>query len=168
MPPLKSLPRQMVTPVTTIVFAVSSVTGLMLFLHWNGTMVKTAHEWLGLVFAGAGLWHLGRNWKAFAGYLRRPASQWALGASLAVTLAVIALTGTTSSSGGPGAVFRALSAAPLAQAAPALGLSPDQALMRLAAARIEAAPEDKLSDIAGRAGVSPMEVAALLVASPAR
>lgn len=79
--------RDLVTPVTAVLFLVSTITGIMLLLHWQGRFVHTAHEWLSVAFSAVAIWHLIRNWHAFLGYLRRPASLAAIGAAVAVSIA---------------------------------------------------------------------------------
>lgn len=85
--------RDLVTPVTAVLFLVSTITGIMLLLHWQGRFVHTAHEWLSVVFSALAIWHLVRNWHAFLTYLRRPASLAAIGvaivASIIFTLATV-------------------------------------------------------------------------------
>src|SRR4051812_47741740 len=62
--------RDVVTPVTIVAFVVSTVTGVMLLLHWNVGLVRFSHEWLSVVFSAVAVWHLARNWKSFTAYLR--------------------------------------------------------------------------------------------------
>ena len=154
-------PRNVVTPVTIVTFVVSTVTGVMLLLHWNAGLVRFSHEWLSIVFSAIALWHLARNWRAFTGYLKRNAALAAFAVALVVSVVFTAMTGTTSNVS-PGAVFRALSSAPLEAAAPALGRTPDEAIAALKAANIEASGHETLNEIGARTGIGGAGVATLL------
>lgn len=165
----RALIRDVVTPVTIVTFVVSTVTGVMLLLHWNAGLVRFSHEWLSVVFSAVGIWHLARNWRAFTAYLKRNAALAAFVVSLVLSVVFTGMTGTGGgSNGGPGVVFRALSTATLDKAAPVFGLAPEQAVAVLKAANIEAGAGETLSAIGTRAGVGAVGVASILAAKPAR
>ena len=165
----KIMTRDVVTPVTIVTFVVSTVTGVMLLLHWNAGLVRFSHEWLSVVFSAIALWHLVKNWRAFMGYLKRHAAQAAFVTSIVVSVVFTGMTGTTGGgSVNPGAVFGALSAARLEAAAPALGMTQETALEVLKAANIEAAPGETLTAIGQRAGKNGAAVASLLAAQRPR
>lgn len=159
--------RDVVTPVTIITFVVSTVTGIMLLLHWNAGLVRFSHEWLSVVFSAVALWHLARNWRSFLGYLRRNAALAVFATALAVSVVFTGMTGSTSNAN-PGAVFRALSAASLENAAPAFGLTTEGAAALLKAANIEAAGGDTLDRIGSRSGLGSAGVATLLATKATR
>lgn len=158
--------RDVVTPVTVVTFVVSTVTGIMLLLHWNAGLVRFSHEWLSVVFSAVALWHLARNWRSFLGYLRRNPALAVFAMALAVSVLFTGMTGSTSNAN-PGAVFRALSAASLENAAPAFGLNAEGAVALLKSAGIEAAGSETLDQIGSRSGLGSAGVATLL-ASKAR
>jgi hypothetical protein len=160
---LKSITRNIVTPVTIVTFVVSTVTGIMLLGHWNAGLVRFSHEWLSVVFSAVGLWHLAKNWNAFVGYLKRNAAIAAFAVSLLASLVVTGMTGSTSSVN-PGAVFGALSRASLEAAAPAFGLTPVEAVGKLNAANIDAVGGETLAAIGARSGVGAAGVASILAA----
>ena len=169
MPISKTMTRDVVPPVTIVTFVVSTVTGIMLLLHWNAGLVRFSHEWLSVVFSAIALWHLVKNWRAFMGYLKRHAAQAAFVTSIVVSVVFTGMTGTTGGGGAnPGAVFGALSAARLEAAAPALGMTPDKAVEVLKAANIEAAPDETLTAIGERAGRTGASVASMLAAQRPR
>ncbi|WP_413204873.1 DUF4405 domain-containing protein [Rhodospirillum sp. A1_3_36] len=120
------LKRDVVTPVTAIVFLAIGVTGIMLFFHTGEAWVKEGHEWLGLVFVAAAVWHLFRHWRGFSGYFRRSLPQVALVLSLIVSAGVITLTARDGGDGGfsPRALITAMETAPLTETAAVLGLPP--------------------------------------------
>lgn len=163
---LRSLERNVVTPATAGLFLVSAVTGAMLFLHWQSGMVRDAHEWLGIAFVVVAGWHVARNWRAFMHYLRRCKARLAIVATLAISLAFIALTGsTTAGGGGPSAVLQALSEAPLQVAAPVFRMTPEVAMERLRLAGFETVSvEATLAAIGETAGHRAKDVIEVLVA----
>lgn len=160
-PNIKISTRDIVTPVTIVTFAVSTVTGVMLLLHWNAGLVRFSHEWLSIVFSAIALWHLARNWKSFMGYLRRNAALAVFAASLIVSVAFTGMTGTTSNVS-PGAVFRALSGSTVESAAPAFGLAPAEAIAVLKAANVEAAGGETLNAVGTRTGLGAAGIATIL------
>lgn len=159
----RALTRNVATPVTIVTFVVSTVTGIMLLAHWNAGLVRFSHEWLSVVFSAVGVWHLVKNWGAFKGYLKRNAAVAVFVVSLVLSLVVTAMTGT-SGQVSPGAVFGALSRAPLDAVAPAFGLTTEEAADRLKAADIEALGTETLAVIGTRAGVGAAGVASILAA----
>jgi hypothetical protein len=64
--------RSWATPLTIGSFIISTVTGIVLFFHWNLGLAKPAHEWLSwFMVLGVGL-HLAVNWRAFKNYFTKP------------------------------------------------------------------------------------------------
>lgn len=163
----KILTRDIVTPVTIVTFVVSTVTGVMLLVHWNAGLVRFSHEWLSMVFSAVAVWHLVKNWKPFTLYLTRNAALAAFLVSLAASVVFTGMTGTASNVS-PGAVFRALSGATLEAAAPAFGLAPDQAVALLKSANIEAGTAETLNAIGARAGIGGAGIASILATKPGR
>jgi hypothetical protein len=165
--PLSAIRRDVVTPATTVLFVVSTVTGVMLLLHWQGALVRASHEWLSLAFGAVAVWHMVKNWRAFQPYLRRNAAILTLAVSLALSIAFTALTGTTEAAGGgPRQVLQALSGASLETAAPVFGLEPAVAAMALQKGGFaDVSPADTLEAIAAREARSVMEVMGTLAAA---
>jgi hypothetical protein len=165
--PLSTIRRDVVTPATTVLFVVSTVTGIMLLLHWQGGLVRASHEWLSLAFGAFAAWHLVKNWRAFLPYLRRNAAILTLAVSLVASAVFTALTGSTEAAGGgPRQVLQALSAATLERAAPAFGLEPAAAAQALQNAGFAAAsPTETLEAIGARNAQPAMAVLGALAAA---
>lgn len=85
---LRTVSRTIVTPVTIVLFVVSTVTGVMLLLRWQAGLVRFSHEWLNLAFSAIALWHLVRNWAAFVQYFRRNLALGAFAVSLIASVAI--------------------------------------------------------------------------------
>jgi hypothetical protein len=162
-----SMGRDVVTPGTAVLFLVSTVTGVMLLLHWQSGLVHASHEWLSVAFSAIALWHLVKNWRAFTLYLRRNVPLVAIVLTIALSLAFTAAT-ARGPGGGPGAIVGAIAAQPLSAVAPAMGLDQARALALLQAAGVEAGGEDSLAAIAGRSGRDAFELAGVLAAGARR
>jgi Domain of unknown function (DUF4405) len=147
----QSLARNTITPIAAVLFLVSTITGVMLFFHYKGGLVKESHEWLSIVFSVIAIWHLVRNWSRFTPYFKRNSALVAFGLTLIASLAFTAATGRDSG-GGPRMVFMALSNATLEHTAPAFNLSLDEAMKRLKLAGYDAVPNETLNIIGKRAG----------------
>lgn len=87
-------------------FPISAITGVMLFFKVGEQIVKTPHEWIGLVVVAAFLVHLIRNWRTFLNYFKKPPIYAALAVAVIVagTVGYSSLTGERGGEGGPGGV----------------------------------------------------------------
>ena len=131
---MKALLNRAATPLTTGLFAVSTVSGIALFFHFAPAAFHGMHEWLSMVLIVPFALHLWKNWRPFTAYVKRGALWWALGASVAAALVFAAPALTGSNGGGGNPAFRAMAAmtaAPLADLAPVLRTTPDALLAAL-------------------------------------
>ena len=142
------------TPFTTGLFAVSTVSGVALFFHWQSSLFHSMHEWLSMVLLLPFVLHLWKNWPAFLGYIKRKTIWMPLAVSLVVALP-FAYAGLA---GGPGGnpAFRAvglMTQAPIAELAPLLDTTPDALLAELQQRGYPAASaEQTLAAVAETAG----------------
>ncbi|MEI4485956.1 DUF4405 domain-containing protein [Frigidibacter sp. MR17.14] len=154
------------TPATLTFFLVSLITGIGLFFHIGPSGFRGSHEWLSLVLIAPFLAHLWRNWRPMLSYLRGP-RLWITAAVTLVAMVPFFLPaqGTGGGRSGPPqfALAHRLMAAPLQDAAPALGLTPEALGTALAAAGYAPEPGASLSAIAAAAGKDEAALAALLV-----
>ena len=56
------------TPLIIGCSAVVSISGIMMFFHLQSNLVKSMHEWLGLLFVAAIVLHLLNHWLSFSRY----------------------------------------------------------------------------------------------------
>lgn len=63
--------KDIATSFTTLTFLVIAISGVMMFFHFNDMLVKELHEILGLVFVGAGFFHVIMNWKSMKNYFSK-------------------------------------------------------------------------------------------------
>jgi hypothetical protein len=162
-----SMGRDVVTPGTAVLFVVSTVTGIMLLLHWQSGLVHASHEWLSVVFSAVAIWHLVKNWRAFSLYFRRNVPLVAIALTIVASLAFTAAT-ARGPGGNPRAIIGAIAAQPLAAVAPAMGLDQARAVALLREAGIDATDHEPLAAIAGRSGHDVFELAGVLAAGARR
>jgi predicted MFS family arabinose efflux permease len=67
--------RKWATPVTIGAFALSAISGIMLFFHLNSVLVKVVHEWGSWFLIIAGLCHVIGSWRSFVGYFSKPVAR---------------------------------------------------------------------------------------------
>lgn len=156
--------RSWATPLVIATFAVSGVTGLLLFLHANTGLNKVAHEWIGLAMVAAVLAHLALNWRAFTVYFRRPLAVAIIAAGLGLLGLSFMGTGTGPASG-PEAAIRAMTMAlgdaPVSQLAILAHKDEAAVLAELAAAGVEVTSADQT--LAAVAGDDPRRLTGLIV-----
>ncbi len=65
---MKLTTRPWSTPLVIASSIIVTVSGVMMFFHLGDALVKGAHEWLGLLFAGGMLLHILNHWPTFKRY----------------------------------------------------------------------------------------------------
>ncbi len=64
--------RAWATPVTIGAFALSAISGVMMFFHLDFSFVKVAHEWGSWFLVIGGLFHVIGSWQSFVRYFSKP------------------------------------------------------------------------------------------------
>lgn len=136
--------REWATPLTIGAFLLMGVTGLLMFFHWDNSLQKTLHEWLGWLMVAAAVVHALANWLGFKRYFKPGPALWL------VVLSALVLAGSFIPwSGGakkgpstPALAIQTLSGAPVRLLAPLYGQTPEQARQALAAAGITLADDE--------------------------
>lgn len=130
--------RAWATPITIGVFAIMSVTGMLMFFHLNTGLNKLVHEWAGLVMVAGVILHVVVNWRAFLNYFRNGI----LGRSLiGLGLVVLGLSFMPAAGGReggspPALAMNAIANAPISAVAPLTGKPVAQVMDDLAKAGI--------------------------------
>lgn len=136
--------REWATPLTIGVFVLMGATGLLMFFHWDNSLQKTLHEWVGWGMVAAVVVHALANWLGFKRYFKPGPALWIM------TLFALVVAGSfVSWSGGakkgpstPGLAIQAVSGAPIRLLAPLYGRTPEQARQALAEAGITMADDE--------------------------
>jgi|GEM_PF-2787024 len=63
------------TNITAATFLTTAVTGVLMFYHIGGPYLRTAHDWIGMAFVVAAVFHVARNWNAMVKLLSKPRTQ---------------------------------------------------------------------------------------------
>ncbi len=136
--------REWATPLTIGVFALMSVTGLLMFFHLDSSLQKTVHEWAGWVVVAAAVLHVTANWLGFKRYFKPGAGAAVMAmCALVIGASFVPLGGSGGAPMSPPAIaMRAISQAPLKSVAPLFGKSSEQALQALAGAGVALADEN--------------------------
>lgn len=141
--------RTWITPLVVGAFALSAVTGVLMFFHWDTGLNKTAHEWLSWAMVIGVVLHVLLNLPAFKRYFKQPVGRWVMGGFvLLLALSFVPLAGAKKDpSFAP--PLRALAQAPLPVLAQVVG-QPTQVLRaQLAAAGYTANDRQSLQDLVG-------------------
>ncbi len=88
------LVRRYATVATIATFLVVGTTGMLLFLHVGDRYLRAAHEWLGIAFVVASVFHMVRNWKPFVVLMKQPRAKGAIVLALVVTALFMAAAAT--------------------------------------------------------------------------
>lgn len=152
------LSREWATPLTIGVFGLMTITGILMFFHWDTGLNKTAHEWLGWLMVVGVAAHAAVNWPGFRRYLLSSTKGRAIiVASLLVTAGSFLSLSGQGQEGLPPPVMalKAVTNAPLTMVAGLSGKSVDQLMDQLNQAGIPVASSDASisSVIAGDRGL---------------
>jgi hypothetical protein len=158
---LRHFLNRFATPLTTGLFAVSTVSGVALFFHWQSPAFHSMHEWLSMVFLLPFALHLWKNWRPLVAYARRYAL-WLILAASALAATPFALDGLSGPRGGGNPGFRAvglMTQARLADLAPILKTSPDSLVGALQKRGYKvASADDTVAGVARASGAPANEV----------
>jgi hypothetical protein len=165
--------RNYATPLSLVGFAAIGVTGVMMFLGVRSHQLNEIHEWIGIAFVVVAILHLFRNIKSFGLMMAQTRSMVVVGV-LGTVAALLIVTATFSGgagggqgSGGPPQfrVAERLSYTPIAQLAPAFGLSSGQFIARLRKGGVTVSgPGQNLADISQKQGIGVPRLFMLVIA----
>ncbi len=121
------------TPLTIGAFALSAVTGIMIFFHVQVGIVKVLHEWFSWCLVIGGLFHVLGSWQPFTRHFSRP-----LGKVIVAVFAVLIVVSFLPLGGGqrkgmpPQKLAGMLSNTPIAAVAVVAAHQPDELIKELA------------------------------------
>lgn len=156
--------RRYATAVTAATFIVVGVSGVLMFFHVGEGLLMGAHQWLGMLFVAAAVFHVVRNATAFTKLMAKTRTK--------VLFAVVGLASVffmtmagVNGGGNPMKAFVGVAGeAPIATLAPVLGLETGELVARFKAEGISISdPGQSLTEIAKSQGVEPPRLFAILV-----
>jgi hypothetical protein len=154
--------QRLATPLATVLFLVSSVSGVALFFHWMPNVFHSMHEWLSVtLLAPLVVLHVWRNRRPLVAYARRGAFYVPLALALAVA-APFAVAGMVSGGADHHSLMRSaslLTQTRLVDLAPVLKTTPDE-LLKALGERGVATPtlDDTLEGVATASGRNASEM----------
>ncbi|MFO1262594.1 MAG: DUF4405 domain-containing protein [Rhodoferax sp.] len=158
------------TPIVIGSFALTAVTGVLMFFHLDSGLNKVAHEWLSWAFLAGALWHISINWKSFCRYWQQPPALIII-ALFAVVLAASFVPIKGKADGKPQfmAPIHAMARAPLPTLAPVLGMDMPTLRAHLHSQGIEVQSDTQsLEALVGSDARRQVDVLAKLTRAPAR
>ncbi|MEF2070720.1 DUF4405 domain-containing protein [Consotaella aegiceratis] len=157
---MSTLINRFATPLTTGMFAVSTISGVALFFGWMPSAFHSMHVWLSMVLLVPFALHVWKNWRPLVGYAKKKTLYIPLILSLVVA-APFALANMSNSRGGNPA-FQAIplmTQARLADLAPVLKTTPDALVANLEQRGYAVASTDEtLASVANASGASANEL----------
>jgi hypothetical protein len=94
--------RTFVSPLAAMAFIAVGGTGILMLLHIESSGLKLMHEWIGLLFAAAGVVHLVLNWRVLLSYLSKKTGIAAVLATLLIATLLFVFAPEKRGPGGPG------------------------------------------------------------------
>ncbi len=142
--------RPWITPLVIGAFALSAVTGVLMFFHLDSGLNKLAHEWLSWAMLVAVGLHAALNLPAFKRYFGQKTALGVMGLfALLLALSFVSLPGGKKPPSW-GAPIQALAQAPLPVLAQVLGQSPQQLQAQLAQSGLTVdSDQQSLQDLVG-------------------
>ncbi len=152
--------KNIATSLTSVVFLVIAISGLMMFFHLFSMQVKELHEILGVVFVIAALFHIFFNWGSMQRYFTKKTflGAFALTAIVSGVFVVNNLSGVDSK----GIILRKVLDAPLQSSLSILGVERDVALKRLQANGIKLEEGKNITEIAKANQTNPFRIVGIL------
>lgn len=142
--------RPWITPLVIGTFALSAVTGVLMFFHWDTGLNKTAHEWLGWLMVAAVVFHALLHWQAFKRHWTAPVGKAVIVTSLAVLALSFVSWGGSQSEPPFVRPIKTLAATPLPVLAQVAGVDLPTLKTRLQAAGKTASADDQtIAQLAG-------------------
>lgn len=151
--------REWATPVTIGAFALSAVTGIMLFFKVNLGLIKHVHEWLSWLLVVGTAFHLIANWRSCVRYTSKPLGRFILILFLVLICASLLPMGKRHDGRQFGRISDVLMQNPLWAVAQAADHSPDEAMNILKSKGIRVEEKDQtIRDIAMKNDKSPVSI----------
>jgi len=128
---MKPTLKSWATPLIIATFIISAVTGILIFFHKEGGLIKPVHEWLSWALVTGGVLHTIANWKSFTNYFSRKAALAIISTGLIITVAAITVPSQGKGGNPMKRISNTLSTASVETLAPVVKLSPEQAVAKL-------------------------------------
>ncbi|MEJ2610342.1 MAG: DUF4405 domain-containing protein [Candidatus Thiodiazotropha sp.] len=150
------------TPVTIGAGLFVTISGTMMFFGVHRP-IELAHEWIGLLFAVAILFHILNHWNSFQKYFSQRMALGLVGVIVLVTGSLIAVSATKEGGDVKMAMIHSFEGSPLTEVAPLLDVSAESIVSRFEAAGFEVrGTEQTIEKIAAVNGTEPRRLMGVL------
>jgi len=106
--------RKWSTPLIIGSYLITGISGVMLFFHLGESLIKEAHEWIGILFVAGALLHITNHWTPFKRYFSKPLAQGVMATALVAGTLFVGASALESEGGSPvRAVMHSVEKAPL-------------------------------------------------------
>ena len=140
-------PRNWATPLVMGLFLLMSVSGVLMFFHWDTGLTAGAHQWCSWLFLlGAG-GHIAANFRPFKNHLNFRWGRVSIAAFATVLAASVFSWGLVTGSQLERPIVQALVDAPLSSLTGVTHTEPDALLGKLKAHGIAATPEQSIHEL---------------------
>lgn len=163
------IPRNILSALLTVMFAVVSITGVMMFFKIRILSSETLHIWLGFAFVTISCLHLLKNWNGFLSYFKKRSTLLSILFGFLVILAFVIppLVSPLEKGVNPkGAVIGAMMSAPLSKVAVFVDLDEEMMVKVLADKQIVASSKQSVSEIAKANGKTNDEILNIVFSAP--
>lgn len=163
------IPRNILSALLTVMFAVVSITGVMMFFKIRILSSETLHIWLGFAFVTISCLHLLKNWSGFRSYFKKRSTLLSILFGFLVILAFVIppLVSPLEKGVNPkGAVIGAMMSAPLSKVAVFVDLDEEMMVKVLADKQIVASSKQSVSEIAKANGKTNDEILNIVFLAP--
>ena len=153
--------KSIATSLTSLIFIVVSITGVLMFLHIFDNYTKDLHEVLGIAFVIITLFHLFFNWKSMKNHFDKKIFKYL---SIAVfSISVVFVASSDSSNNGKGFIIDKVVTAPINYSLIVLEKNQDIVLKKLQSMDIEVQQGDSIVDIANNNNLETRQVLRIIL-----
>ncbi|MCV6589537.1 MAG: DUF4405 domain-containing protein [Marinobacterium sp.] len=150
------------TPLTIASALVVAISGVIMFFHLGDSLVKGAHEWIGMLFVIAMVLHILQHWPAFRRYFAQRKGVIVISAVLLASTGFVAASALSTSKHPAHLVVDTVLSLPLEKVAVINDITTAQLQQQLDTAGISADNNDTLAALAHQHQRHPFELLALV------
>ncbi len=163
------IPRNILSALLTVMFAIVSITGVMMYFKIRVLSSETLHIWLGFAFVVISCLHLLKNWSGFISYFKKRSTLLSILFGFLVILAFVVppLVSPQEKGVNPkGKIIGTMMSAPLSKVATFVDLDEEMMVKVLADKQILASSKQSVTEIAKANGKTNDEILNIVFTAP--
>ncbi|MFA7083882.1 MAG: DUF4405 domain-containing protein [Arcobacteraceae bacterium] len=154
--------REIATSLTTIIFLVIGLTGVMLYFHWFNSIIKELHKILGLLFVAATLLHVFVNWNSMKTYFSKKVFFLSTVIIVAISSTFIIYSLTSTKIHPKKIVINSVMQAPILDSLEILNIDYEEAKIKLQHQSIDITVYKNINQLAKKNNLEPLDVITIL------